>query len=185
MIINIRDGVFETNSSSTHSFIMSKKKLIEEFVLGKHKINLITQQIVENGHENEAIELNKIILNKYIEFNFNKEKTAKYFNIAENYEMGESLDSCHKQLNNNSIKNINANISYKQFRAALTLDAGFRDIVIDHCAKMSLITFDEMDTDCEIRYGKSDFYKDPNGEIYSAIFICGSDSQNTGAWPAV
>ncbi len=183
MIINIREGVFETNSSSTHSLIISKKRLIREFVEGKHKINLLTQQIVEDGHEQEALEFNIGVLEKFIEFDFNRDRVAEYFGIVNNYECGSCIDIIHKQINRNAYRDISGKISYIQFKTLLSKEKDFRDVVLKNGVKLTLITFDEMTSDCELSYTENDFYRDPNGEIFTAISIYGSDSFDTGKWP--
>lgn len=184
MIFNIREGVFETNSSSTHSVIVARKKIMREFIDGKHKINLITQQIVSEEEFEEAIKISETILNKYVELEFDRIETAKFFEISENYELPSIVDVAHKHLNKNKITNIGGkDISYIQFKNILREHEDFRRVVMKYAATLSLITFEQMNRDCELRYENIDIYRDPNGEIFSSISIYGSDSYDTGDWP--
>jgi hypothetical protein len=183
-MISIREGVFETNSSSTHAIIINKSHIISEFIEGKHFINLATGNLVlEEDIEKERERLRKCV-EQFIDNGLKGQpKDFGYEDAVDKW----GMLSCHDAVFDYYRENIEdydeTELDKYTDPVLLRSDTKYRKQYIDLFIEKAFVRFDDMNEDCDLAYDKSTIFTDTNGTRYDAISVSGSDSYCFGRWP--
>lgn len=186
-MITIREGVFETNSSSTHAIIINKSNIISEFISGKHFINLATGEIVLEDDVDKEREGLREYVDKFIDSDFKAKPdelgiencnnrwgfVACHDRVLDFYH-----DSCYNDMaiSENDCDRLSSGTNIKY-------DSDVRSQYIDNYLKLAFIRFAEMNEDCDLTYDHDTIFRDNNGVSYDVISVSGSDSYSFGEWP--
>lgn len=178
-MITFREGVFETNSSSTHAIIINKSNIISELLEDKHYINIATSEIVlEDKLEEDKSKMLQYI-NTFIDSDFRgrgKDLGMPYCNC--NYGISHVSDRALDVMIDNGL------LEYGEYRYRIKKDISLRREYIRLFIENAYYRFSDMNADCEIAYQRdNDIFTDTNNNTYDAISVYGSDSYDFGEWP--